>query len=135
VVMQYINYERAIVLRLGVELQGWTHPTWANPSELSTSLPPLQALLDAIKHGNCKFVRLSREELKAREADYHKKIQTGEIQVVQRKKRKDAGTKRTPTTMKGNKRNVRREEEEEEEEEEEKSSDDSGNDDNSDDNE
>jgi hypothetical protein len=117
--MQYLNYERAIVLRLGVELRGWTHPTWANPSELSTSLPPLQALLDAIKNGSCKFVKLTREECKAREAEYYQKIQAGEIQVRTRKRRKDAGKKRSSIVP---------EEEEEEEEEGEGGEDDSGSD-------
>lgn len=95
VVMQYVNYERDIVLRFGIELIGWTHPTWINPSELSTSLPPLQALLDAIKSGTCKFVRLTHGDRKVREAEYYKKVEAGEIDIG-RKKRKDAGKKRGP---------------------------------------
>ena len=120
-VMQYVNYERAIVLQLGIELCGWTHPVWANPSELSTSLPPLQMLLDAIKSGNCKFVELTREELKAREKEYQRKVQAGEIQVGTRKKRKDAGKKRS---KRGSKKVDEVEEEEEEEEEDDDSDDD-----------
>lgn len=112
VVMQYVNYERAIVLRLGVELQGWTHPMWANPSELSTSLPPLQILFDAIKDGSCKFVKLTREECKAREVEYQHKIKAGQVQVSMRKKRKDAGIKRRLNATAGGS-NAERDEEEE----------------------
>lgn len=69
--MQYVKYEPDIVLRHGIVLEGWTHPTFANPSELSTSLPPLQTLLNAITNGTCKFVTLSREERMKREDEYH----------------------------------------------------------------
>jgi hypothetical protein len=92
-VMQYLNYERDTVLRHGVVLEGWTHSTWANPSELSTSLEPLRKLLDALKNDTCKFVKLTSEQRQKRQEAYNKKVDSGEIQV-QRQKRKDAGKKR-----------------------------------------
>lgn len=61
-IMQYVKYEEAIVQRYGIEIQGWTHDKFANPSEFSSSLPPLQKLLDAINAGDCKFVKLTTEE-------------------------------------------------------------------------
>ena len=121
IVMQYVNYERDIVLRHGIELRGWTHPVWANPSELSTSLPPLQGLLDAIKTGNCKFVRLTREERTLREVAYNEKVALGEIHVG-RKKRKDAGTKRGAGSSGKRVRGYVQEEEEDDDEEEEEGS-------------
>lgn len=39
-VMNYVNYEEAIVQRYEVVLEGWTLDKFVNPSELSTSLPP-----------------------------------------------------------------------------------------------
>lgn len=66
---------------------------FVNPSELSTALPPLQKLLDAINGGSCKFVKLSREQRKARKKDYRAKAVSGEVQVRERKTRKDAGKK------------------------------------------
>ncbi|KAJ6570736.1 hypothetical protein B0H10DRAFT_1964571 [Mycena sp. CBHHK59/15] len=47
--MQYVWYEEDIVLKYGVILVGWTFPEIVNPSELSTSIPGLQELYDAIK--------------------------------------------------------------------------------------
>jgi hypothetical protein len=92
--MQYVNYETNIVIRYGVELVGWTHPKWANPSELSTSLGPLQVLLDAIDSGSCKFVKLTRDQQKQREAAYNAKLKSGEVTQRARKPRKDLGKKR-----------------------------------------
>jgi hypothetical protein len=92
--MQYVQYHKEIVMRHGVALKGWTHPTFANPSDLSTSLPPLQELLDAIKSGQCKFVKLTTEQRKAEDDQYRKKIESGEITVQVRATRKDKGKKR-----------------------------------------
>jgi hypothetical protein len=49
--MQYVNYKEVIILQYGLELQGWTYDKFVNPSELSTSLPSLRKLLDAINTG------------------------------------------------------------------------------------
>jgi hypothetical protein len=39
--MRYANYEEEIVIRYGIKLEGWTYENLKNPSELSSSLPPL----------------------------------------------------------------------------------------------
>ena len=91
--MNYVNYEEAIVQHYGVLLEGWTFPKFVNPSELSMGLPPLQTMLDALNDGSCKFVKLSRKECKARETCHRQKLASGEIQVRERKTRKDAGKK------------------------------------------
>jgi hypothetical protein len=93
-VMQYANYEEAIVLKYGIELIGWTHDKFSNPSELSNALEPLRTLLEALNNQSCKFVKLSFSEHRAREAKYRADIASGAIAVKQRKTRKDAGTKR-----------------------------------------
>ncbi|GBE84240.1 hypothetical protein SCP_0602180 [Sparassis crispa] len=90
-VMNYVNYERDIVLKYGITLQGWTHEKWANPSDLSTSPPPLRTLLAALESGTCKFEQLTSEELKKRTEEYDQKVAAGE--AVARKKRKDTGGK------------------------------------------
>ncbi|KAH9929137.1 hypothetical protein B0H21DRAFT_826223 [Amylocystis lapponica] len=89
--MNYVNYEKEIVLKYGVELHGWTHEKFANPSNLSTSVSPLRILLDAIEQGECRFVRLTATERAAKEKDYDRRAAAGE--VPKRKKRKDAGGK------------------------------------------
>jgi hypothetical protein len=92
--MQYLNYEEQIVIRYGIKLEGWTYDTLKNPSELSTSLPPLQALSNAIDNGTCKFIKMSAAEKKKYEDEFHTKVQSGEVNVRKRKIRKDAGKKK-----------------------------------------
>ncbi len=95
--MQYANYEEAIVLKYGIEMVGWTHEKFCNPSELSNSLEPLRTLLEALNTQTCKFARLSPAERRAREAKYKADVASGAIQVKKRKTRKDVGSKRKAT--------------------------------------
>lgn len=90
-VMQYVNYEEAIIQWYGIELQGWTYDKFVNPSELSTSLPLLQELLNAINDGDCKFVKLTAKEFCKQLETYKKKIASGELKVHERKTQSDAG--------------------------------------------
>jgi hypothetical protein len=92
--MKYTEYEELIVLKYGVELQGWTHDKFVCPSSLSTSLPALQALLDAINNGVCKFIKLTPVEVKTRREQRQKQINEGTVVVKQRKQRSDIGAKR-----------------------------------------
>jgi hypothetical protein len=92
--MQYVNYEEAIVQRYGIDLQGWTYDRFVNPSELSTSLPLLRKLLNAIDTGDCKFVKLTAEERRKRLETYKKKVANGEIKARERKIRSDAGKRK-----------------------------------------
>src|ERR1700690_215954 len=92
--MHYVQYHKEVVQRYGIKLVGWTHPSFINPSEMSTSLPPLQALLDAIESGSCEFVRLTPDQKKEENGKYREKIRPGEIIVPERATRKDKGKKR-----------------------------------------
>ncbi|KAF8801632.1 hypothetical protein BYT27DRAFT_7114532, partial [Phlegmacium glaucopus] len=93
-VMQYANYDELIIQKYRVELQGWTFEKLVNPSQLSTSLPSLRRLLDAINDGNCKFVKLSPLEVKRRREELWKKQDDSTVPVKTRKPRKDRGIKR-----------------------------------------
>jgi len=93
-IMNYTRFEEEIVLWYGIILQGWTYKKFVNPSELSSSVPALSKLNDALKSGKCKFVQLSPEEKKKRFEAYQEKLTTGEIQPFQRKRRSDAGSRR-----------------------------------------
>ncbi|KAJ6591775.1 hypothetical protein DFH09DRAFT_1073634 [Mycena vulgaris] len=64
--MAYVNYEANIVLKHGVELVGWTADKFCSPSELTSSLPILRKLLNALESGDCMFVKLGPAELKQR---------------------------------------------------------------------
>jgi len=92
--MNYARFEEEIVLRYGIILEGWTYEKFVNPSELSSSLPGLTKLHDALKSGECRFVKLSADERKARMEKYQEKLSSGEIQQFQRKRRCDAGVRR-----------------------------------------
>jgi hypothetical protein len=92
--MQYSNYEEGIVHRYGVKLVGWTFPLLVSPSELSTSLPALQTLYDALKHDTCKWEKLSPSQLTERIAKYNADISAGVIPARVRETRSDAGVKR-----------------------------------------
>src|SRR6266567_5305466 len=92
--MHYTRYEEEIVQRYGIELQGWTYEKLMNPSTLSSSLPPLKVLHDALVAGTCKFVKLTAAERKAREAAYMAKIALGEVELRKCKRRSDAGVRR-----------------------------------------
>ncbi|KAI5997728.1 hypothetical protein EDC04DRAFT_2612524 [Pisolithus marmoratus] len=66
--MNYMNYKRQIVEKLGVVLQGWPVPGHGcNPSKVSQT--ELEKLLDALKEEKCKGVKLTLQELAARIAD------------------------------------------------------------------
>ena len=92
--MQYINYEEAIVQHYGIELQGWIYNRFVNPSELSTSLPSLQKLLNTIDTSDCKFVKLTAKECHKHQETYKKKVVNGEIKVCERKIRSDTGKRK-----------------------------------------
>ena len=83
---------------MGVELIGWTYEKLVNPSELSTSLPGLRTLLEAINTGSCKFIKLTQDQLKQRREEHQKAIEDGSLPAPKtRKPRKDRGTKRKRT--------------------------------------
>ncbi|KAH9831728.1 uncharacterized protein C8Q71DRAFT_726622 [Rhodofomes roseus] len=76
-----INFKPDFVVKYGINIFGWTLNKFVNPSEMSTSLPPLRKLVNALKSGLCKFIHLSKTDQKAREAAYFKKVNTSEVVV------------------------------------------------------
>ncbi|KAJ6565149.1 hypothetical protein DFH09DRAFT_852011, partial [Mycena vulgaris] len=92
--MQYVNYKEDIEHRYGVELIGWTPEKWCNPSKLTSSLPVLRTLLNALKSDECKFVVIPDTVLKARKAAYEADIAAGRIEGKHRNPRSDIGKKR-----------------------------------------
>jgi len=97
--MHYTDYEEKVVQCYGVELIGWTYEKLVNPSELSTSLPGLRQLLEAINAGSCKFIKLTQAQLKQRRDEHQKAIEDGSLPAPKtRKPRKDRGTKRKHTS-------------------------------------
>ncbi|KIK13499.1 hypothetical protein PISMIDRAFT_645506, partial [Pisolithus microcarpus 441] len=75
--MNYINYEKQIVEKLGVALHGWPIPgRVCNPSKVKRT--ELEKLLDALKEEKCKWVRLTPQELATRIADNKARQARGE---------------------------------------------------------
>ena len=96
--MHYSDYKEKIVQCYGVELIGWTYKKLVNPSELSSSLPGLCQLLDAINTGSCKLIKLTQTQLKECREEHQKAIEDGTLPAPKtRKPRKDRGTKRKRT--------------------------------------
>ncbi|KAJ7691230.1 hypothetical protein B0H14DRAFT_2652099 [Mycena olivaceomarginata] len=87
--MAYVNYEEDIVHKYGVEMVGWTPDKWCNPSDLSSSLPLLHTLLNAIKADTCMFGWIAPATLCTRKEKYDADIAAGRIIGKQRNHRSD----------------------------------------------
>ncbi|KAJ7246634.1 hypothetical protein C8J57DRAFT_1241277 [Mycena rebaudengoi] len=74
--MAYTWHEEDVVQKYNVVLEGWKG-RFMNPSELSTSLPALRALVDALKDGNCAFRRLLPAEAQARKTAWEAEVAAG----------------------------------------------------------
>ena len=88
-VMQYKHYERDIVIRYGIEMEGWTHTMFACPASLPMEIEPLQKLLEALDNGTCRFRSLTYAEREERKRTYEAKVANGAVRP--RKTRSDKG--------------------------------------------
>ena len=75
--MDFKNYEKAVLIDLGVELVGWTHPTFARPSDLPLEIEPLERLLRALDLGECRFRRITETERASCLRDYMERKNMG----------------------------------------------------------
>jgi hypothetical protein len=91
--MNYVNYEIAIVQGHGVKLIGFPLERFVNPSEL-TNITDMRRLRNALRSGECKWVRLSQAELDAHAEGLEVRRKDGEVVGKPRKKRSDAGVLR-----------------------------------------
>jgi hypothetical protein len=91
--MNYINYETAIVQSHGVKLIGFPLVRFVNPSEV-TNITDMRRLRNALRSGECKWVRLSQAELDAHAEALEVRRKDGEVVGKPRKKRSDAGVLR-----------------------------------------
>ncbi|KAJ7757676.1 hypothetical protein B0H14DRAFT_3598809 [Mycena olivaceomarginata] len=92
--MDYIYYKESIVLKYGIELIGWPLEHFVNPSDLSSSLPILTQVRDALKNGTCKWVKLSPADRKARKAAWDADVAAGKVVERARAPCCDTGQKR-----------------------------------------
>ncbi|KAJ7190069.1 hypothetical protein GGX14DRAFT_580167 [Mycena pura] len=92
--MDYIYHEESIVLKYGVELVGWTCERFVNPSELSSSVTVLTTLCDALRDGECKWVKLTPAERRSWKEKWDDDVAAGKVIARVRAARFDIGRKR-----------------------------------------
>ncbi|KAJ6627731.1 hypothetical protein B0H10DRAFT_1757760, partial [Mycena sp. CBHHK59/15] len=97
ILMQYMFHMEDIVVRYGVVLTGWTTDKFCNPSELSSSIQVLTTLCNMIKNGDCKWVKLMREEHKEHKAQWKADVASGEALARTCNPQADIGQKRKLT--------------------------------------
>ncbi|KAH9924227.1 uncharacterized protein B0H18DRAFT_1120081 [Fomitopsis serialis] len=91
IMFEEIVYDVEIIFRRGVILRGWLLSEFKNPSELSTSIPPLKAQWQALQSGACRWEKTTPEEREKLKASFAEKLAGG--QVKKRKERLDKGKK------------------------------------------
>jgi uncharacterized membrane protein YukC len=87
--MEYVQYEEKIVHGRGLKLIGWTAPRLVNPSELSSSLAPLKALVHALKTNTCRFEKLTPTERQERIKKYNDEVAAGQREPLQNQRHSD----------------------------------------------
>src|ERR1700722_1825072 len=75
--MNYANYNMAIVEHYKVKLIGWTYDKFVNPSLIGT-MPDICMLRDALKSGECRWIKLDRHQLQAHRDEIKKRQENGE---------------------------------------------------------
>ena len=101
IVMNYRNYQTAIICVWGVKLVGWPDGIpFTNPSHLGT-VADLRRIRDALRDNACYWKALTITESEAHEAELQARAAAGEAIKVPRKKRSDFGRKRKAIPGKG----------------------------------
>jgi len=76
--MNYLNYEREVVEKYGVELTGWpVHGCIRNPGKLSSNDTII--LLNALTADNCKWRRFTEAEGSDRKLSNKQRAANGEL--------------------------------------------------------
>jgi|ERR1700736_628596 len=96
--MNYVNYDKVIVLGLGVKLVGWPKTVnFVKPSSIG-SVFDARTLRDALKTGECHWIKLTTRQIEDHRTQIEGREAEGETVGRPRKKRSDAGKKRKPRT-------------------------------------
>jgi len=92
--MNYMNYDKMIVLGLGVKLVGWPRAVgFAKPSSIG-SVVDARTLRDALKSGECHWIKLTTRQIDDHRRELENREAEGETIGKPRKRRSDAGKKR-----------------------------------------
>jgi len=92
--VNYANYDRSIVQKYHVKLDGWpaTIP-FATPHNIST-VDEIRLLRHSLLEKTCKWVKLSKDEVKKHMETYAAKVKEGILVGRKRKVRSDKGKPR-----------------------------------------
>ena len=93
--LEFEHYEKKIVERLGVVIDGWTCPDFVSPSHFK-KIAQVEELFNAVNSGDCKVRKLSDDELAARKLSNQTRHALGEA-VYGTPKDTAAGVKRKAT--------------------------------------
>lgn len=87
--MNYKNYEREIVEKFSVAIQGWPlRGCVCNPSEIKGGNQPLREVLAALNSRACRWVKLTEAELEERKNKNAEREARGEKVYHHRKSKK-----------------------------------------------
>jgi hypothetical protein len=90
-IMNYINYDTAIMQKYNVRLDGWPATiTFASPHHIST-IDEIRLLRHHLLEKTCKWVGLTREEIKRHMDEYAANVRDGAVTGRKRKVRSDKG--------------------------------------------
>jgi hypothetical protein len=87
--MNYDNYERQIAEKYSFAIIGWPESPVRNPSKMG-GRPELEGLLNDLRSGKCKWVKLTDEELEDRINKNAERAAHGEPVYKPRKKKSQA---------------------------------------------
>lgn len=92
-IMNYVNYDTAIMRKYSVRLDGWPGTiTFASPHNICT-IDEIRLLRHQLLEKTCKWVRLTREEVKRHMDEYAAHVRDG-VAGRKRKVRSDKGKSR-----------------------------------------
>ncbi|TFK36612.1 hypothetical protein BDQ12DRAFT_725072 [Crucibulum laeve] len=80
----------------GIELRGWPEGiVFQSPSKI-TAIEEVRSLCDALKCGECKWIKLSKQQREVHAKKLEEQLASGMIQVKKRKERSDKGKAQRP---------------------------------------
>jgi hypothetical protein len=117
--MSYSSYEYSVVLKYSVKLTGWPDDVaFQNPSQIG-DVGSLQTLRDALKSKVCRWVALDHKQRGDFAAEVKRREESGELAKKTRKRRSDAGKRKSRKDPSSEEEDDGKDGEDEEDEEEE----------------
>lgn len=88
--INYVNYDKRIVLKLGLSLEGWTYSEMVTPLAID-DLGDIRELLEELRNNYCRWIRLTDVEVRRHKHNITTREAWGEQVGQKRKVRSDKG--------------------------------------------